>query len=275
VLILLGLLIHFTNNSIARANFGNDRKFGPIASMADTLRSTTALLDGKIAGLMHMDSALDAHQAAYTESSEHHAIEQKLFDVKHALSYTIPDARPGIFELGQRVDRQKQFVTEFSWLLSTRRRIDQSLPTMLPASGVFSSPFGERVHPVSGARRMHTGVDIAAPTGTPILASSAGTVVFAGRKGGYGNCIEIDHGYGYHSLYGHASKLVSKVGDVVERGQEIALVGSTGVSTGSHVHFEVIVDSMKVDPIPFLVQGGTPAPDFAKPALQPSLLAAK
>ena len=108
-----------------------------------------------------------------------------------------------------------------------------------PASGgAVSSPYGMRTHPISGKRKMHTGVDFPAGEGTPINAYGAGEVISAGWNGGYGNCVIIDHGDGNHTLYAHASKLHVKRGDYVTQGQRIANIGSTGNSTGPHLHFE-------------------------------------
>ena len=97
-------------------------------------------------------------------------------------------------------------------------------------------------------------------------------VVFSGVKSGYGNCIEIDHGYGYHTLYGHASKLIATVGQQIRRGDKIALVGSTGMSTGPHLHYEVIVDGSKVNPDHFLIE---PLDEAVAPVAAPVMIAKK
>ena len=100
---------------------------------------------------------------------------------------------------------------------------------------------------------MHKGLDIAAPRGTSIYAPGAGTVIFAGRKHGYGNVVIIDHGYGYTTLYGHCSKLLVDEGAQVSRGDVIALVGSTGRSTGPHLHYEVRLNGVHLNPQRFLI----------------------
>ncbi|WP_336248671.1 peptidoglycan DD-metalloendopeptidase family protein [Stomatohabitans albus] len=122
---------------------------------------------------------------------------------------------------------------------------------ILPVKGRFSSPFGYRVHPISRVRRLHTGQDIAAPSGTPILAAKDGRVSFSGRRGGYGNCIIIDHGGGVATLYGHQSRLAVGAGTQVSQGQVIGYVGSTGASTGPHLHWEVRINGSPVNPIPY------------------------
>jgi len=114
------------------------------------------------------------------------------------------------------------------------------------------SQFGYRIHPISRDRRFHSGIDIPAPSGTQILAANGGTVIFSGWNGGYGNCIIIDHGGGYATLYAHNSVNLVNVGDIVYRGQLIGRVGSTGNSTGPHLHFEVLRNGRAVDPMPYL-----------------------
>jgi len=122
----------------------------------------------------------------------------------------------------------------------------------VPSSGDISSHFGYRNHPLRRTREMHWGIDIRARSGSDILAADSGRVILAGRHGGYGYTVIIDHGGGLHTLYGHNSRNLVSVGDEVTRGQVIALIGSTGVSTGPHLHFEVRLNGTAIDPMPFL-----------------------
>jgi murein DD-endopeptidase MepM/ murein hydrolase activator NlpD len=121
-----------------------------------------------------------------------------------------------------------------------------------PVPGGVVSPFGPRLHPILGYTRVHTGVDLAAASGEPIRAADTGIVVMAGWNGGYGNCVIIDHGGGLATLYAHQSRVAVSVGDRVTRGQVIGYVGSTGLSTGPHLHFEVRINGNPVDPVPYL-----------------------
>lgn len=121
-----------------------------------------------------------------------------------------------------------------------------------PVTGTITSPFGWRSNPFGGAPEFHQGLDIAAPTGTTVTAAAAGTVIMAQWYGGYGNYILIDHGGGYSTGYGHLSAIYVSNGQVVKRGQAIGAVGSTGASTGPHLHFEVRIDGKPVDPAPRL-----------------------
>lgn len=119
--------------------------------------------------------------------------------------------------------------------------VDNSATRFLirPVAGVLTSAYGRRVHPKRKRVHFHSGIDLAAKSGTPIACAGAGIITFAGWKGGYGYCIMVDHGNGYETLYGHCSKLNAKEGQVVSTGKTIAYVGRTGVATGPHLHFEV------------------------------------
>ena len=128
-----------------------------------------------------------------------------------------------------------------------------AFPGRMPADGArYGSPFGNRVDPFTHRLSFHPGLDLVAKTGTPILAAAGGRVVLAGEKAGYGNAVEIDHGNGLATRYGHASRVVVHVGDLVLPRQYIADVGSTGRSTGPHLHFEVLVNGAPVDPAAYL-----------------------
>ncbi len=121
-----------------------------------------------------------------------------------------------------------------------------------PVTGTITSPFGWRSNPFGGAPEFHQGLDIAAPTGTTVTAAAGGTVIMAQWYGGYGNYILIDHGGGYSTGYGHLSAIYVSQGQTVSRGQAIGAVGSTGQSTGPHLHFEVRINGKPVDPAPRL-----------------------
>jgi len=129
----------------------------------------------------------------------------------------------------------------------------RNFPTLWPVSGAISSYFGWRGNPFGGrGSEWHSGVDIPARTGTPIRAAGGGTVAFSGWRNGYGNTIILDHGGGKTTLYAHNSRNLVAVGQYVARGDIIAHVGSTGRTTGAHVHFEVLVNDVAVNPVPFM-----------------------
>ncbi len=142
------------------------------------------------------------------------------------------------------------------------------LPQNTPVSeGFVGSGFGRRLDPFTGQLVMHAGLDFAAPAGTPILAAAGGVVTSAEYNAAYGNMVVIDHGNGLRTLYAHASRLEVAVGDIVRRGQQIARVGSTGRSTGSHLHFEVHRDGVPLNPARFLAgrSGETALADLGRP----------
>lgn len=123
-----------------------------------------------------------------------------------------------------------------------------------PVSGHYNitSLYGNRIHPIFKTNKFHAGIDISAPLGTSILAAKSGIVIYSGWQGGYGNCVMISHGDGIVTLYGHHSKNLVSVGQYVEAGQKIALCGSTGYSTGPHLHFEVRVNGSTTNPLNWL-----------------------
>jgi len=148
---------------------------------------------------------------------------------------------------------------QFRSLFNTWKKLDTTehasiaIPAMQPVDHLsFTSNFGVRSDPFRGTAAMHAGVDIPGPVGTPIYATADGMVDRAERAGGYGNMVELDHGKGIQTRYGHLSKILVAAGTQVHRGQLIALMGSTGRSTGSHLHYEVRIDGHAVNPVPFL-----------------------
>ncbi len=131
-----------------------------------------------------------------------------------------------------------------------------SIPSILPiASYTFTSSFGVRSDPFRGSAAMHAGVDLSASYGSPIYATADGVVDRAEWFGGYGNMVEIDHGKGIATRYGHMSRIAARSGEQVKRGDLIGYVGSTGRSTGNHLHYEVRIDGYAVNPMPFLQSG--------------------
>ena len=125
----------------------------------------------------------------------------------------------------------------------------RATPSILPTDGYISSLFSRsRLHPILNRARPHEGVDISAPYGTAIVSAADGRVVFAGTRSGYGKVIEVDHGYGVVTRYAHASCLTARAGQKVTRGDKVAEVGSTGLSTSPHLHYEVLVNGRAIDP---------------------------
>ena len=180
----------------------------------------------------------------------------------------IPGARPQIADISTMLKSlQGQIDTSGSQLSALEnvilsRQLGQEIhPEGRPVStGYMSSGFGRRVDPFTGGTEFHEGIDFAAPEGTQIRAVAAGIVTYAGARGGYGNMVQVDHGNGYSTRYGHAYKVLVHVGETVNRGDALALVGDTGRSTGPHVHFEVLMNGHQVNPAKFVaLRAGTTA----------------
>jgi murein DD-endopeptidase MepM/ murein hydrolase activator NlpD len=138
--------------------------------------------------------------------------------------------------------------------LEDRREQLASTPSIWPTSGFVTSGYGFRISPFTGHQQFHAGIDIAADFGTKIVAPASGRVVFAGQRGSFGRMVEIDHGFGIHTYFGHTDDIYVRVGQHVERGTRIASVGSTGRSTGPHLHYQVKVDGRTVNPADYIFE---------------------
>ena len=159
-------------------------------------------------------------------------------------------------DLDKLTDQRVDLMTLMESRLFDQKIKKLMMPTQEPvAGGILGSPFGWRIDPVNGRSALHTGLDFPAEFGTPILAAAGGVVVTEEYHPAYGKLVEIDHGNDLVSRYAHASKVLVKKGDLVKRGQTIAEVGSTGRSTGAHLHFEVMVQGVFQDPLKFLLAG--------------------
>jgi murein DD-endopeptidase MepM/ murein hydrolase activator NlpD len=166
--------------------------------------------------------------------------------------YALPPAlETGIDRLTSQFNTQQAQLSALQSLLLDARIESNLKPTGMPVQGYISSYFGVRPDPFDGQSARHTGIDIATPFGTPVHAVAEGMVTFAGVRHGYGNVVEIDHGNGYMTRYAHNSKLDVHPGQHVQVGEVIAQAGSTGRSTGSHVHFEVWYHGRVVNPLAF------------------------
>lgn len=150
-------------------------------------------------------------------------------------------------------------LTEASDSIQAHHELLEATPSILPTAGWLSSGFtNARLHPIHHRMLPHEGIDVAAPRGTPILAAARGRVAFAGRRAGYGLMVEIDHGYGHSTIYGHAQTLHVQRGQEVTRGEVIAQVGNTGIATAPHLHYEVRVNGRPVNPMNYVIAGAVP-----------------
>jgi len=169
------------------------------------------------------------------------------------MSAQIPDLSATLRQLEQRVDLRETQLSALENVILARELHQEIHPEGRPvANGFISSYFGERADPFDGLEAFHKGVDFAGTPGSPVTAVAAGVVTWAGERTGYGKLIEINHGDGFTTRYGHNERTLVTVGQTVKRGERIALMGSTGRSTGPHVHFEVLRNGRQVNPLSYI-----------------------
>ena len=176
----------------------------------------------------------------------------------------IENMRNQLNNLSLRMSFQSKSFVEITTMVKNKEKLLRAIPAIQPVSNKnlkrVASGFGYRIDPLYKDFRLHAGLDFSAPTGTPIYATSDGVVQTAGfSTDGYGNKVVINHGYGFQTLYGHMVRVKAKPGQSVKRGEVIGYVGSTGKSTGSHLHYEVIKRGAKVDPVYYFFNDLTPA----------------
>jgi murein DD-endopeptidase MepM/ murein hydrolase activator NlpD len=169
------------------------------------------------------------------------------------MSAQIPDLSAQLRQLEQRVDLRESQLSALENVILARELHQEIHPEGRPvANGFISSYFGERADPFDGLEAFHKGVDFAGAPGSPVTAVAAGVVTWAGERTGYGKLIEINHGDGFTTRYAHNERTLVTVGQTVKRGESIALMGSTGRSTGPHVHFEVLRNGRQVNPLSYI-----------------------
>ncbi|HEY1144182.1 MAG TPA: M23 family metallopeptidase [Sphingomicrobium sp.] len=197
--------------------------------------------------------AIEQRQMALAAALKDQDIDQATLKRLGFYPATSKDGRGGPFDAATADPTFKQLFTSWKKLDSLASGAI-AIPSDKPVrTAAFTSGYGVRSDPFRGSAAMHPGIDLAGPYGTPIYATADGTVLRAGwNNGGYGNLIEIDHGRGIATRYGHLSAVLVHAGDHIARGQLIARMGSTGRSTGSHLHYEVRIDGKPVNPIPFM-----------------------
>jgi murein DD-endopeptidase MepM/ murein hydrolase activator NlpD len=190
------------------------------------------------------------------EMKELEVLEDSKQKVINSLSVEEKELQVKIGDLNDFKEELQKQINDVFTNINNNSNVDSKVSSgegfLRPASGVITSPYGPRVHPIFGTNGFHTGVDFGAPNNSPIYASKSGKVVFAGVQSGYGNTVIIDHGGGIQTLYAHCSSILVSYGQTVTRGHVIAKVGSTGNSTGPHLHFEVRVNGNHTNPMNYL-----------------------
>lgn len=178
-------------------------------------------------------------------------------DEQQIASYLASDRRDVIHRdlelLQSHVIQQEKSFQELEEVVQNRQSLWASTPSIWPTSGWLTSTFGKRISPFSGRLSNHKGIDIAARPGTPIIAPASAVVTYSKFNGGFGRFLKLNHGYGIVTHYGHLSKVAVKVGQKVKRGDVIAYVGNTGLSTGPHLHYEVSVNRVPINPMRYIL----------------------
>lgn len=152
----------------------------------------------------------------------------------------------------RKLEFEKNHYLEISSRLTENKKLYEAMPAIKPCEGTLSyHGFGPRIHPILNIKRMHEGVDIITDVGTPVYATGKGSVDFVGRRGGLGLTVEIDHGFGYRTIYAHLSKVNVRQGQKINRGDLIAKTGNSGLSSGPHLHYEILHNGIKQNPEEF------------------------
>ena len=219
------------------------------AGNRDNSLSLARLEDHQIAFARRLRSAAEARTAEAADAIREFGLDPNVLSRRAMGGPFIPVAK-GRSDVDEAFLDLEAALNQLTVMELSLRAIPSAKPTQI--RGAMTSPFGVRYDPINGSRTMHSGIDFRGHRGQGILATGAGRVVFAGQKGGYGNCIEIDHGAGVVTRYGHLSAIGVHVGQEVDRGDRIGRMGSTGRSTGTHLHYEVRMNGQAVNPRPLL-----------------------
>jgi murein DD-endopeptidase MepM/ murein hydrolase activator NlpD len=215
------------------------RQLGGLQAETIRLRMFSERL-AEIAGFDTTAFSLDEHPGQGGIEKEGAALSSEVLDLS-------------IEQLSEELRNQQEALTALEQYLLTEDTIAASIPTGKPVKdGWVSSFYGYRIDPFNGKKTFHEGLDIAARSGTSVLSVADGIVTWVGQRGGYGGLVEVDHGNGYVTRYAHNKTIKVKKGDRVNKGETLALMGSTGRSTGPHVHFEVLRDGQHVNPYNFI-----------------------
>lgn len=231
---------------------------GDITDLRDDLEGRLRTVEDKQAEIAHAKLSLEADRAEIARLRAERAAALEVVQGAHEQKALLLDRYRGDQQQLERIIAQFQRESsQIESILAARAAISGPLPVgggqlLWPANGPVVSEFGMRQHPIFGDTRMHSGIDIAAGYGAPVVASDGGEVVYVGVMSGYGNVVIIDHGGGLATTYNHLSSFAVTSGQPVTRGALIAAVGCTGYCTGPHLHFEVRVNGTAVDPMPFL-----------------------
>lgn len=260
------LSVNVLTNVMYRSKIGyvkeNNKR---LVSLLDNLQSRLGHLEASVNSLEDQDKAIRTYADIpnVDEDIRQLGVGGTRYDKTTELDYLLPAAEPKVSDLLFNIDQleRKIKLERLSYeklydAIKYNRDLIESTPSIRPINvGYFTDGFGYRRDPFTGQRRFHYGQDISAPRGTKVYAPADGIVRYAKRRGGFGQVIAIEHGYGYETLFGHLSKMLVKSGQRVKRGDIIGMVGNTGRSTASHLHYEVHSHGEAVNPVDFFFSG--------------------
>jgi murein DD-endopeptidase MepM/ murein hydrolase activator NlpD len=227
-----------------------DGRLADMRSFDEQLRSMTGLQDAKRAGGVGpgIAAAGGTNKADFAFAVPLEGDDPAVAELRDALL----DSR--LAGLAVEANRQIGSLAELVDHFAERELELRTTPSVAPTKGLLTSSFGSREDPFTGSSTMHSGLDIANAPGTDIFATADGVVVLAGENGEYGNCVVIDHGRDTKTLFGHLQGYIVKVGQQVKRGEQIANMGTTGRSTGTHLHYEVRINNVPVNPRRYIIR---------------------
>lgn len=251
----LDVIINFSHNSrienLRKNNEYLQARLNEMNAVISNISSKLAEIESKddelrtILGLPELND--DIRDVGIGGSSFEYNLTDDIQDTE--LSLNVRDYMESLDKLHREVKLETSSYTELINTYYAKEDTLKYLPALHPVlEGRISSNMGMRLHPVLKVWRKHPGIDISAKKGTPIYAAADGVIRLAKYNGGYGNCVFIDHKYGYETRYGHMSKILVRAGQKVRRGDKIGLVGKTGLATASHLHYEVLHEGREVDP---------------------------
>jgi len=264
----VALVVSFAYNLTNFAKKEVDRnRLSQIENENRVVKNEIARIEKEMSGLQTFIDSLELYDKKLRSYAPLYPIDQELrnmgvggYTPVYGQEELSPDVKKGLTDLSESLDNlvgrarlQKSSFDELTTYLEEKSFIRTHTPSILPVQGWLIRGYGYQIDPFTGQVKMHEGLDIAAPDGTPIVVPADGTVRFAGDRQDYGICVEVDHGYGFVTLYGHCQRVRVNPGMNVKRGDVIAYVGNTGRSTGPHVHYEVRLSQKSVNPMNYIL----------------------
>jgi murein DD-endopeptidase MepM/ murein hydrolase activator NlpD len=268
VVIIVSFLYNLTN--FAKKEVDRSR-LSQVENENRVVRNEIKRIEAEITGLTNLLDTLESYDKKLRSYAPLKPINEELremgiggytpsFEQEDLSSYT----KSGLTALSETLDNlvgrtqlQKSSFDELITYLREKAYLRNHTPSIMPVQGWLIRGFGYQIDPFTGQVKMHEGLDIAAPTGTPVVSPADGTVKYAGNKKGFGLSVEINHGYGFTTLYGHCQRIRVNAGMRVKRGDVIAYVGNTGRSTGPHLHYEIRVAHSAVNPMNYILSAST------------------